>query len=240
MSEFFDRRPETLPFVPSRVFTRNQTRASGCFSVSSPQHRPTASGGSDESDSKAEGKVCPQGNFSRAILLVSSDDTFRSMLRAYLESPRYLVFSCTDASRASQVFHNSKGIDLLLIDLHQMGSPGLALAFELAAESADLPAVFITGPNTDSTVLSAIEQRGWNFLNKPVLLPRLFSLIQEALKPRAKRPAPQRNSNAPHPPRVVSFPASAGRAGGGRAAKIARSAARPWESSAERMKGGRR
>ena len=126
-------------------------------------------------------KQIPAEDVLKAILLVSGDDTLRSMLRAYLETMSYLVFSCTDVRRASQVFHGGAIIDLVLVDLHLLGKSGLQLAFDLTDQNLDLPVVFITGPNTDNAVVSAIQHRGWAFLNKPVLLPRLFALLQELL-----------------------------------------------------------
>jgi CheY-like chemotaxis protein len=142
----------------------------------------------------------------KSILLVSSDDRLRSMLRSYLESLGYLVFSCTDTHQASQLFHSGTAVDLLLADLHLLGPSALELAEEITEEDRDLRVILLTGPSTEDVVLSRIRQSGWGFQSKPVLLPYLFALIQEVLGKQHHRSQRSGSSKLPYQTHIVSFP----------------------------------
>lgn len=232
MPELLKRRTNIFPFVSPSASTRSKTEAAPCLSMPSSPARAPVSGNSAVNSSRLDASDRSPEDFLKTILLASSDDTLRSMLRGYLESLGYLIFSCTDAKRASQVFQNGGPIDLLLVDLHLLGGSGLELASEVTAKRSDVPAIFITAPHTDNTVLSAIGHRGWKFLNKPVLLPHLFALIQEALGPLALRPSPQRSSKSLRPARVVSFPLNKVQY-----AQFARTTVRQLDNSSEHGKG---
>jgi CheY-like chemotaxis protein len=206
MSEFFSRRPN-LYLAWSSAYPRCEAAAAACRSDL------LSNGGAAVAEIPEQSRIGvnknqpPSPEFLKTILLVSNDRTLRSMLRSYLGSMGYLVFGCADAPHAAQVFHNGSVIDLLLLDLHLLGASALELAAEVTAESSDLPVVFITGPGTDQTVLSAIKRRGWSFLCKPVLLAHLFALIQQAL---GRQEASRRKPSKTPPARVVSFPLSGG------------------------------
>lgn len=122
------------------------------------------------------------------VLFVSDDDYFRSTMRAYLEHVGFKVRSSADAARIPELFFRQPGagaaVDLLLIDVHALGSTGLRLAAELTCFVPDLPVVIITSPGMDEGELSGIVRQGWKFLNKPVLLPQLLGVILSALEPR--------------------------------------------------------
>ena len=220
------------PFVTARISVRSGTGTRTGFSAQLTQSQELEPERPPQSVCVRQEKDPSPEDCRKSILLLSSDDVLRSMLRAYLESLNYLVFSCTDAQRAAQVFHSSAAIDLLIADLHLLGSSSLRLASELSAEHGDLPVLFITSPNSDGTVLSAIRRRGWTVLSKPILLPQLFALIQEVL---GKQPQPQRDSRVLHPTRAGLFPA-----GEAQTIKFAPRSARDLEKRDEGAQGGRR
>jgi DNA-binding response OmpR family regulator len=115
------------------------------------------------------------------VLFVSDDDYFRTTVRAYLEHVGLAVRSCADAARVPELFFSKPAIDLLLVDVHAIGSTGLLLAAELTAFADDLPVIIISNPNGESTTSAVIPSQGWKFLSKPVLLPELLETIHAAL-----------------------------------------------------------
>lgn len=136
------------------------------------------------------------------VLFVSDDDYFRTTARAYLEHVGLSVRSCADAARVPELFFCKPAIDLLLVDVHAIGSTGLLLAAELTAFADDLPVIIISTPNGESTTSAVISSHGWKFLNKPVLLPELLETIHAALgrtgseEPRNTRKPPLKADDA--------------------------------------------
>jgi len=149
------------------------------------------------------------------VLFVSDDDYFRTTARAYLEHVGLSVRSCADAARVPELFFCKPAIDLLLVDVHAIGSTGLLLAAELTAFSDDLPVIIISTPNGECATSAVISSQGWKFLNKPVLLPELLETIHAALgrtgSPEArnlrKSPLATDDASAGHNPRAAVSPA---------------------------------
>lgn len=145
------------------------------------------------------------------VLFVSDDDYFRTTARAYLEHVGLSVRSCADAARVPELFFCKPAIDLLLVDVHAIGSTGLLLAAELTAFSDDLPVIIISTPNGECATSAVISSQGWKFLNKPVLLPELLETIHAALgrtgSPEArnlrKSPLATDDASAGHNPRAA-------------------------------------
>lgn len=131
----------------------------------------------NDSTGDADASAPPLGT----VLFVSDDDYFRTTARAYLEHVGLSVRSCADAARVPDLFFCKPAIDLLLVDVHAIGSTGLLLAAELTAFSDDLPVIVISTPNGECAASAVISSQGWKFLNKPVLLPELLETIHAAL-----------------------------------------------------------
>lgn len=148
------------------------------------------------------------------VLFVSGDDRFRSTMRAFLQGSGLQVRSCADAARIPELFFNRRGsaahpsssprgVDLLLIDVDALGATGLRLAAELSGFEPDLPVVVIGAPEAEATAFRALSGRGWKFLHKPVLLPRLLELIYQALGPRWAAAAPSPADTNKTSPRLL-------------------------------------
>jgi len=121
----------------------------------------------------------------RNILLVSSDDYLRPMIRAYLEHLGFAVISCTNVEIASEIVSRTQAMQLLLIDLDSSGSEGLQLARELTGGRTGLAAVIMAGPQHAHNELRMVERHTWKMLRKPIRLPELLAVIQGVRAPRS-------------------------------------------------------
>jgi DNA-binding response OmpR family regulator len=147
------------------------------------------------------------------VLFVSDDDYFRTTARAYLEHVGLAVRSCADAARVPELFFRKPAIDLLLVDVHAIGSTGLLLAAELTGFADDLPVIIISTTNGKNGTSAAISSHGWKFLSKPVLLPELLEAIHAALGRKSspetsstrKSPVAANDVSAPHSRRTAVF-----------------------------------
>lgn len=164
-----------------------------------PAQRPTRSGPHVVAIDAPQGGLETGGNSAlETVLFVSNDDYFRSMMRAYLEHVGYSVLSCAEPGQALPKFFRVAEIGLVLIDMHALGAAAaLLLAGRLTESRAGLPVILIAGPGASDDTLSQIEQRGWRFLVKPLLLPELLEMIHRALG--SRRPAVVEEISRPSP-----------------------------------------
>jgi DNA-binding NtrC family response regulator len=166
------RQDKQLLFPKQRAFLRPASPASNCGAQPRTGTQPA-----DAPAKNADAGLPWQGT----VLFVSDDDYFRATARAYLEHVGLSVRSCADPTRVPDLLVRKPAIDLLLVDVHAIGTAGRPLAAELAAFAADLPAIIISAPNGDNGALAAIPNRSWKILSKPVLLPELLEAIHAAL-----------------------------------------------------------
>lgn len=119
----------------------------------------------------------------RRILFFSTDDSLRSMLRAFLCGEGFTLFACDDIEYASNIFLKGSHVHLLIIDLPSLGGGSLQLASEAGFHFPGLPVIVFASPHTDECVDGLIGKRGWTLLRKPFLLPKLLGELQKIFDP---------------------------------------------------------
>jgi two-component system, NtrC family, phosphoglycerate transport system response regulator PgtA len=126
-------------------------------------------------------EALPSIGLKRRILLVDDDADIRSLVRAFLESDGFEVFSCGDGHRASDLFRTRNDIDLLLTDMQMPEVSGLTLANQLTELKPSLPVVVMSGAIQTSATEKLIASKGWRFLAKPFHVPQLLRTVHELL-----------------------------------------------------------
>jgi CheY-like chemotaxis protein len=117
----------------------------------------------------------------KRILLVDDDDDIRRLMRAFLESDGYEVFSCRNAMRALEVFAARPDIDLLLTDLQMPLMSGFELGMRLMATRPGLPVIIVSGAVMTQDLLGRIAANGWDLRTKPCRVPDLLGVIANRL-----------------------------------------------------------
>jgi len=208
--EFFPRFPELLEGAEMKRFSRvaldsSSFRSSNAQTLRNQGNAGRRRGRPAHSQARVVQIGVPPGGLEtggdsalETVLFVSSDGYFRSMMRAYLEHVGYNVLSCAEPGQALPRFFRVAEIGLVLIDMDALGAAAASLLADQLTESrADLPVILIVGPGASDDTLSQIEQRGWRFQIKPLLLPELLEMIHCALRPR--RPAVVEEISRPSP-----------------------------------------
>jgi DNA-binding NtrC family response regulator len=115
------------------------------------------------------------------ILLVEDDAPQRKILKGFLEKKGYKVIGAASAQEgiASAA---SKPVDLLLTDLRLGGPDGLDLLETLRASHPDLQSIVLTAYGTVDDAVRAMRAGAYDFVSKPVELPRLEILIEKAIE----------------------------------------------------------
>jgi CheY-like chemotaxis protein len=133
------------------------------------------------------------------ILLVDDDPVLLNLSETVLVAEGYQVQSCSNAEDALLSYRRHPDIDLLLTDIQMPpGMSGLELAEMLTHQRPALPVVVLSGAIIREDQRKMMLQRGWSFIDKPLSVPRLLSVISIMLR---RRPA--RSSDASIPLRKV-------------------------------------
>lgn len=116
-----------------------------------------------------------------ACILVVDDeaDTCQNM-SDILTDLGYQVDTAQDGYSALELARK-KHYDIALLDLKMPGMDGLTLYRELRKVSSSTVAIVVTAYASKATAEEALAAGAWQVLDKPVDLPRLLALVEEAL-----------------------------------------------------------
>ena len=116
------------------------------------------------------------------ILLVDDDPIVLKLTQTVLAGAGYRVATAANASEAIRAFHRQRGIGLVVTDVHMPGLNGLELAEMIAIERPATPIVVMSGAILTVEQMALIRRRSWSFVDKPLSVPRLLSVISILLR----------------------------------------------------------
>ncbi|OGF68269.1 MAG: hypothetical protein A2Y62_02805 [Candidatus Fischerbacteria bacterium RBG_13_37_8] len=121
------------------------------------------------------------GNGER-ILLVEDESEVRSFTSEALNDNGYVVFEAANAGEARDVFEKENmNFHLILADSVLPGTRGLQLVEQLLALKSDLRIIITSGYLEEASEWSALQERGFRFLQKPYSITDLFSKVKDTL-----------------------------------------------------------
>lgn len=122
------------------------------------------------------------------ILVVDDDQSVASAFQSFLD---YEGHDCRLASSAADAMRliGERAPALVLMDIRMPGVDGLAALREIRSAYPDLYVVMMTGYGTSQTSIDAIRAGAFDYLNKPLDLEELRTVIDKALAARQSRDA---------------------------------------------------
>jgi CheY-like chemotaxis protein/anti-sigma regulatory factor (Ser/Thr protein kinase) len=121
----------------------------------------------------------------RAILVVDDDSATRHLVRGLLAAAGYAVEMAADGNEALERMQ-AQPFDLILVDVWMPGMNGLDLIARLHSEAHRPRVVVMTADDTPETVLRAVREHAYRYVQKPVDPALLLQVVQRAL---AAKPA---------------------------------------------------
>ncbi len=119
---------------------------------------------------------------SETILLAEDNDDVRISLTALLTQFGYSVIQAVDGQDAVDHFNARIGqIDLLLFDSVMPKKNGRQAYDEIAAIQPSIKVIFMSGYTSDVVLDKGVEEKGFNFIAKPVQHDILFRKVREVL-----------------------------------------------------------
>lgn len=116
----------------------------------------------------------------RLILVVDDEEDICANLRDILTDLGYGVDTATSGSAALELVRQ-KPYEVALLDLKMPEMDGVTLYRKIKEIRADTVAIVVTAYASDETAEMALDAGAWKIVPKPVEIPRLMSLVEEAL-----------------------------------------------------------
>ncbi len=114
-----------------------------------------------------------------SLLLVEDDDSLRTVLRSELSRMGWDVVPHASGDGVVELLRRHEP-DVVLLDLHLPGRPGMAALAEIVQYDPGQPVVVVTGHGTVALAVQAMQAGAFDFLTKPVALDVLDQAVQRA------------------------------------------------------------
>lgn len=120
------------------------------------------------------------------ILICDDEMLIRMWLEEHLREEGYAVESTGDGASLLEAMDRSPA-DLVLLDLRLPDGSGIGFLKHLKERDSSVPVIMITAYGEVETAVAAVRAGAHHFLEKPIQLPELLVLIEQALEARALR-----------------------------------------------------
>lgn len=134
-----------------------------------------------ETELQAEGRAMLSERQEIKLLLVSDDDAFCSLLRAYLQHLGFSLLTCSTSDRAESLFLTRTDINLWLVDTQALGVEGAYFAVKVRELHPAVPIVVFAGADRHQNMLQRFFWDGWTRVEKSADFGTLLAIIQRAL-----------------------------------------------------------
>jgi two-component system nitrogen regulation response regulator GlnG len=130
------------------------------------------------------------------LLLIDDDAVFvPEQVRQAFPAPAYRVVVAESGSHGLEHVRRSTP-DVVLLDLQLPDRPGLDVYRSIREINARIPVIFITAAKTAEAAIEAVKHGAFDYLHKPLDVPRLQMVVAEALEV-ARMRLPVRLADAP-------------------------------------------
>ncbi|QDT41674.1 Nitrogen assimilation regulatory protein [Gimesia alba] len=116
-------------------------------------------------------------------LVIDDDRTIREMVRRSLEKVNVDVISAGTADEGLEAIRG-EAPEVVLLDIVLPSVSGLDVFREIRSLDRRLPVVFITSSSESNVAIEAMQLGAFDYLAKPLDLPKLNALIQKAIETR--------------------------------------------------------
>jgi CheY-like chemotaxis protein/anti-sigma regulatory factor (Ser/Thr protein kinase) len=123
----------------------------------------------------------------QTVLVVEDDRATRHLVRAVLEKAGFGVEEARDGAEALRRLRAGR-FALVLLDVWMPRMDGLGVLDRLKSEKRAPRVVVMTSDDTPDTLLRAIRQRAYRFVQKPIDPVELVTLVREAVTSGAEAP----------------------------------------------------
>jgi two-component system nitrogen regulation response regulator NtrX len=117
----------------------------------------------------------------RSILVIDDEKNIRETLKDVLEDDGYTVFTAENGKRGLDII-DVHAIDVVLLDLWLPEMGGMEVLEKIKERYEEIPVVIISGHGTIDTAVRATKGGAFDFLEKPLSIERVLTIIDHAIK----------------------------------------------------------
>ncbi len=118
------------------------------------------------------------------VLVVDDERNIRSTLKMVLQAEGFVVDLAADGNEAEKFFALTPP-DVVLLDVRLPGRNGLELLSQWKVQNATTPIILMSGEATLTEALDGLKIGAYDFLEKPLLQPRVINAVSRALEKRS-------------------------------------------------------
>lgn len=115
------------------------------------------------------------------ITVVEDEVELANLIAAHLEQAGMQVQICNRAAHAVQFLQRNFS-NLLLLDISLPDASGFSLLEELKASGIDVPVIFLTGEDQETSKIRGLDMGGDDYITKPFSYPELTARIRAVLR----------------------------------------------------------
>ncbi len=115
------------------------------------------------------------------LLIVDDEKSVRYSFKKLFSGANYDIIEAGNAIEALALFQAQQP-QLVIVDIEMPGKSGLELLKELKELSPFVPVIVITAYGSGDRVIKAMKYGAYEYIEKPFEIPKLISLVEEALK----------------------------------------------------------
>ena len=112
----------------------------------------------------------------RSVLIVDDSRLNRLVIAEYFKAKDFIIHEVEDGKEALDFLHDKK-VDLILLDLIMPVMDGFEVLEALKTQNNTIPIIVITAYLKDNTLQRCKDLGCRGFLNKPIKMLELFSMI---------------------------------------------------------------
>ncbi len=116
-------------------------------------------------------------------LVVDDDRSLRFLIQRSLESIPVDVITAATAEEALSLMSDRRP-DVVLLDIMLPGRSGLDVLYDIQAIDRRIPVIFVTADSGSATAIEAMQRGAYDYISKPIDLPQLTHLVQNAIRAR--------------------------------------------------------
>ena len=115
------------------------------------------------------------------ILVVEDEVELASLIARNVEEAKMNVQVCNRAAHALK-FLRGNFANLLLLDINLPDQSGFALLEQLRSEDIEIPTIFLTGNDQETSKIQALDMGGDDYITKPFSFAELMARIRAVLR----------------------------------------------------------
>lgn len=122
-------------------------------------------------------------------MIIEDDEAMRSLLEDFFEEEGFETDSASNGADALRILSKDH-LDLIITDIRMPGLTGLDILPRLRRLKPEIPIIVMTAYGSEEVRLEALERGATTYLEKPIHLSQLRTLIHEMVSTKEKRISP--------------------------------------------------